>query len=399
MTRRRSFPVLIAVCAIIDAPALAGQTATARYMGRPLAQVLRELQAGSLRVVFSSALVREDMRVIEEPTAITPREILDQLLRPHGLAIRMGSANVLLVVPGPRSPAPRSAPASTTTSGRLLGRVLDAETGEPIPRCVVRVAGTARQVETDAAGVFEIDELPPGPVSLFVSIVGYALARPTVDVVPARTTELVVRLVAGTRAYTEELTVTAEQDVQGDAIPVQHSLTAADLQNLRGVLTDDPFRAVQTLPGVVADDDFRSEFSVRGSRPGQIGISIDDISTPWLVHAAAGQEHAGSVGMLNADLLERASLAFGSYPQRLGDRTGAWLELALREGSRDHAAARGTISGTNAAVVVEGPLGRARRGSWVHRSGRVISTGSRTTSASRARYSALRMRSRKSSWT
>jgi hypothetical protein len=78
-------------------PAAGGVEGT-KYAGRPLGDVLRELQADGLNIVFSSELVRPAMKVLAEPKAVQPRRILDEILRPHGLQVRAGPGGALLVV-------------------------------------------------------------------------------------------------------------------------------------------------------------------------------------------------------------------------------------------------------------------------------------------------------------
>ena len=69
--------------------------------------------------------------------------------------------------------------------------------------------------------------------------------------------------------------------------------------------------------------------------------------------------------MINTDVLSRGALLAGPHPQRHGDWLGATLEFDVREGSRDRASVRAAVSGTSASAVVEGPIGRAQRGSWL----------------------------------
>lgn len=85
------------------------------YAGRPVADVLRELQP-DLRIIFSSDLVPSSLRVKEEPTARAPREIALQILPPHGLTLRQGPRGTLLVVASPRKPAAAPAPAPAPRS-------------------------------------------------------------------------------------------------------------------------------------------------------------------------------------------------------------------------------------------------------------------------------------------
>lgn len=63
-----------------------------------LADYLTELNEAGVRVVFSSDLVTEDMRVERPPAGIPIREALVDLLRPFGLTAKDGPSGALLVV-------------------------------------------------------------------------------------------------------------------------------------------------------------------------------------------------------------------------------------------------------------------------------------------------------------
>jgi hypothetical protein len=98
----------------------AGATpATRRYAGRSLADVLRDLQSLGLKVVFSSELVRPDMRVATEPASTTPRTILDEVLEPHGLRAVAGPKDTWLVVRARLSVAPALVPPFSTLAPSL----------------------------------------------------------------------------------------------------------------------------------------------------------------------------------------------------------------------------------------------------------------------------------------
>ena len=77
----------------------------------------------------------------------------------------------------------------------------------------------------------------------------------------------------------------------------QSVLGSRELLALRGLIADDPFRAVQMLPGVATGDDFRAEFAVRGLGPSHIGISIDGVDSPLLFHTVRGVDDTGSLGL------------------------------------------------------------------------------------------------------
>ena len=107
---RRSFAAACAVAACLCAaagPSLHGQerdgaaaaaAPRVRYAGRPLADVLRDLGALGLTVLFTGEVVKPEMRVRDEPVSSDPRRALDEILAPHGLIAREGPGGVLVVV-------------------------------------------------------------------------------------------------------------------------------------------------------------------------------------------------------------------------------------------------------------------------------------------------------------
>jgi len=250
----------------------------------------------------------------------------------------------------------------------LAGQVVDARTGAALEKVLVMVEDAGKSVLTDAEGRFRIAGLPPGPHRLYVSVVGYSLFRREVTVGPGAP-PLTVRLSEGTTAYSETVTVTPDVfRAPADPVPSSHVLGSAELLNLRGVLADDPLRAVQVLPGVATGDDLRSEFTVRGSDFRHLTFTVDGFATPYLVHTVRGVEDrgpTGSVAMINSDVLEDVTLLNGSYPQRYAGHTGAEVDFRLRDGSRDRRVFHVAVSGTNASGVAEGPIGRHHRGSWL----------------------------------
>jgi hypothetical protein len=264
---------------------------------------------------------------------------------------------------------PRSARTEKLDSGAINGRVVDARTGAGLGKVLVLIEDGGPSARTDDTGAFHLPRVEAGLRRLYVSVVGYILVRRDVRIEPGGALTVTIPLSEGTGTYTETVNVTADRFRPAEtAVAAQQVLGSADIQNLRGVLADDPLRAVQVLPGVATGDDLRSEFSVRGSHFTHMNMTVDGFSTPFVVHTVRAVEDAsasGSVAMINSDVLEDVTLLNGGYPQRHGDRTGAQVDFRLREGSRERRQARIAVSGTSASLVLEGPIGGARRGSWL----------------------------------
>ena len=250
---------------------------------------------------------------------------------------------------------------------QLTGTVVDARTKAPLEKALVKVDDLHLETTTDVDGRFRFPDVAQGSHQVSVSVVGYALARRDVAVT-AEGTDITIALTEGTTAYTETVTVSAGPfRAPSDLAPSAQVLGAAELMNLRGVLADDPLRAVQTLPGVATGDDFRSEFTVRGSGFDHLTFTIDGFDTPYVLHTVHVRDRgpAGSIAMINSDVLEDVTLLNGGYAQHYGGHTGAEVDFRMREGSRERRRASVSVSGADASGVAEGPLGTAGKGSWL----------------------------------
>ena len=125
--------------------------AAAISAGQPLLEALEELKDSGLRLIYSSALVTEDLQVASTPTSDVPREALAEILAPHGLAARPGPGGRLVVIRSGQSRA----------TGSVKGRVEDVPEAH-LPEIRIVVVGIAKWVAVDRAGGFEVRDLSPG---------------------------------------------------------------------------------------------------------------------------------------------------------------------------------------------------------------------------------------------
>lgn len=256
-----------------------------------------------------------------------------------------------------------AAPTAVPSVQAVTGVVVDSRTSQPIGGVRVTLVEAGAEQLTSADGRFAFASVAPGSHTLAVSTIGYIFVRRRIVVEAGQPLDLSVRLAEGTGTYEEDVTVAATPTLDPGTTSIE--LGSGALQDLRGVAADDPVRAVQALPGVATGDDFQAQFSVRGSAYRHVGIVTDGTPTALLFHSVHGTEDTGSIAMINSDVLARATLSTGPHPQRHGDWLGATLEFDMREGSRDRMAMRTAVSGTSASFVAEGPLTRAKRGSWL----------------------------------
>ena len=258
----------------------------------------------------------------------------------------------------------RQADASQRGVTGIRGVVVEARTGVPLERAQVWLRDTNHTTQTDRDGRFELLGVDAGWQVLHISAVGYVLARRPVEVVPGQIVEVAIHVTGGSGTYDETVNVVAPRGGEVTPAPVQQMLEGVELQRLSGGMLEDPTRAVQALPGVAASDDMRAQFSVRGSAPRNIGVTFEGVTTGVLVHTWH-REDDGSASMVNTAVVDRMTLLPGSYAQRVGGRTGSWLDVTMREGPRDHVETRASAGLTSSSVVAGGPLGASRRGSYL----------------------------------
>jgi hypothetical protein len=106
MDVKRSLAGLLLLLSVTAAPPFADAQTTGKLVGRPVAEVLRELQANGERIIFASALVPPELRVKTEPRATRPLEIAREVLEAHGLTLKDGPGNTWLVVRSTRTTPP-----------------------------------------------------------------------------------------------------------------------------------------------------------------------------------------------------------------------------------------------------------------------------------------------------
>jgi outer membrane cobalamin receptor len=90
-----------------SAPALASG-----FVNLSLEQALDELRARGLSILYSSDLVQPHMRVMREPSGGPARQLLEDVVRPHGIRITEGPSGMLLLT---RATRPTGAIASSQT--------------------------------------------------------------------------------------------------------------------------------------------------------------------------------------------------------------------------------------------------------------------------------------------
>ena len=256
-----------------------------------------------------------------------------------------------------------SAQAQTTNPH---GKVVDSRTGEPIAKATVSIRERKIETRTNDNGEFELTEVAPGEIEVYVTTVGYSLVRKKIEVAAGTPVELEILLGPEILRRTDEVTVTERVFVETEPAAVSdHTLTQAEMKNLSSVLVDDPLRSVQALPGVTAGDDFFAQFSARGAGFRSIGYSTDGVLIYSPMHEVGDINDGGSISMLNSDVIESVTLQAGGFSSKYGDRTAGYLNILTRDGNRQRFTNTGTAGASGIGWTSEGPIGKSHKASWL----------------------------------
>ena len=122
------------------------------------------------------------------------------------------------------------------TAGKVSGKVIDADNGEPLIGANVLVRGTTMGGATDADGTFYILNVPPGKYDIQTSMVGYRRMTLEGVIVNAERTTTISFSLKSEAIETKEVVVEARRpDVEPEKTSTSEVIRTDEIENLAGV--------------------------------------------------------------------------------------------------------------------------------------------------------------------
>jgi outer membrane receptor protein involved in Fe transport len=274
------------------------------YAGRPVADVIDEFRDAGIPFAYSSSLVSDDLKVLEEPDADDPVEIVSQILRPHRLMIK-DQAGLFLIV---RFDAPGGA------AGHILLVVTNKGSERPVDEPEVRVNPRLTNSNQLLPGVFEYSGVAPGSYEFGIEALGYEVTHRIVDVWSGETTVVSVGM-ATARPEIETISVSASRyEILRDLSASRFVLDQRTIQNMPDV-GEDPIRVTQRLPGAAASG-ASAKTHFRGGEDSEIGIMLNGhpLFDPFHV-----RDYQSIFSTIDARAIEGVEVYTGGFPVRYGD--------------------------------------------------------------------------------
>jgi len=213
--------------------------------------------------------------------------------------------------------------ASDGTTGKVVGKVYDSATGEPLPGVNVVIEGTTLGAASDINGDYLINNVPAGTYVLVASYIGYEKRTvENVKVLADHTTKLDFPM-SETAIEGEVVVVTAERPlVQQDVTNTVRIKTEEEIESLptrgTGAVT-----VLQT--GVV---DAVGGISVRGGRQNEVAYIVDGFTV--------NNYYSGGVNLeVNQAAISQLSVSTGGFNAEYGRQMSGAVSVVTKSGTRD----------------------------------------------------------------
>jgi hypothetical protein len=224
--------------------------------------------------------------------------------------------------------------ATAQSSGKLVGTVTDATTGETLIGVNVFIQGTNKGAATDIDGKYLILNVPAGSYTVTASFVGYAkVEQREVKIFIDRTTELNFQLTDESIQIGQVVIVAEKKAVVRDRTSTStdiesKQITAAPIEGLRG--------AMELSAGFQKNE--QGNYSVRGSVPYEVNFQVNGISqSPSNTSAPGsfGTDKANNSWKYDINPLgvSQVQLISGGFNAEYGNAQAGVVKVALKEGT------------------------------------------------------------------
>jgi len=307
---RLMLDIFACACLLFSVSVLA-QNEESSYRGRPVHEVLDQLQEGGMALIYSTNLVTDALKVAREPVSRDPVELVIEILEPHGLTLNEIDG-IYLVVRRTQTAEPE----------QLTSILVVISNVESLPDKGMVVINSAPELP-DAGmlwpGMYEFSGLEPGTYEIEIAATGYFSVHRTVELDTGQTRVLRIQMELSP-VELEELNITASR-----YILFSNSQFFIDQRAIQAQpdLGEDPVRSVHRLPGAAASGlSSRSHF--RGGEHNETAIFLNGIQLLDPFHI---RNYHSIFSSIDARAISGVEAYTGGFPVNYGDHMSGVLLL------------------------------------------------------------------------
>ena len=217
------------------------------------------------------------------------------------------------------------------TTGKINGKVVDLQTGEPLIGANVIVVGTSFGAATDVKGEYLISYLDAGVYEVKASYLGYkTVTISNVRVNADLSTELNFQL-PPTGVSVGEVTIVAQRPL------VNKSNTNAIRVTTNEEIQALPIRGIDNIaaltPGVIQQE---GNIYIRGGRQDEVGYYLEgaNVTNPLTTGLRGGPQFSASQVTIPQDAVEEISVQAGGYTAEYGGANAGIIQTQLKSGGQ-----------------------------------------------------------------
>lgn len=210
-------------------------------------------------------------------------------------------------------------------TGKISGRVTDADTRQPLPGANVIVVGTDMGTATGTDGSYSLSSVPVGTYDVEVSMMGYqAKVIKGVSVSADKVTSLNVQIKEGSGIVMGTVEVTAQKDIVSKDPNVGKITKGSEIVRSAGVSNYNDVVALQA--GATETSGNSGGLHVQGGRANELVYVVDGIN--------ANDPVTGQSGVyIDNTAIQEMTINTGSFNAEYGDAMSGIVNIVTREGS------------------------------------------------------------------
>ncbi len=214
--------------------------------------------------------------------------------------------------------------ASATNFGKVSGKIVDKETGEPLVGANVVIEGQSLGAATDENGEYIVLLVPPGSYDVRVEYIGFQPVVIKGVEVRANRISYADAKISPTVLQGEETVVVAERPlIEKDNTATLRSVSSHDIENIPAVTVTD---ILSTQPGVVNTGGLH----FRGGRSGETTYFLDGIP---VVNPLFSDINSSEV--INQNAISEMQVISGTYSAEYGNAMSGIINITTREGGNN----------------------------------------------------------------
>jgi outer membrane receptor protein involved in Fe transport len=240
-------------------------------------------------------------------------------------------SSVLLFLTLSVSPAHAQEPSTTTPTGRIVGRILDAQTGQGIAHVAIQVVGTRLGALSGVEGRYTITNVPAGTVTLHARLIGFTPKTVTGIMLAAnRSLEQNITLDQSAAVLTATVvTAAAQRGSTAEALNSQKTaigiVSAVTVEQISKSPDSDAAQAAQRVSGVTLQKG--GHLMVRGLGERYTTTQLNGTRVP----SPEPEKRTVPLDLFPSSLIEAVTTAKTFTPDQQGDFSGAQVEIKTRE--------------------------------------------------------------------